>query len=120
MKAERLTENPKHDAAARCFFERQIYEIQASRTTDPQEKAALIRAAEDRKQAAHRHLEGLGQEETKAFHKAKAAEHQAREEENKHLMDNATTPQERKKYAIRARSHNAFVKVRNHLAEQHP
>ena len=120
MKAERLTGNPKHNEAARSFFERLIYQLRASDTTDPQEKATFLRVAEEHKRTAHRHLEGLGQEEPKAFHLFKAAEHQATEQHYKGLMRNAANPDERKRFELVARTHNAFVQVRNHLAGQHP
>ena len=120
MKAERLTGNRKHDEAARSFFERLIYRIKASETTDPQEKATFIRVAKEHERAAHRHLEGLGHEETKDFHQAKEAEHKAIEDHHVRLMRNATDPEERRQYEIIARTHYALAKVRNHLAGQHP
>jgi len=111
------SEDPIHKKAAKSFRDSETFRRLASKTTDPQERALLTRAAEDHKQAAHGHLKGL-QKETKESHKAKAAHHQARAKYYKLKMDRTKDPKMKKFYETRARNHNARVEMRNHLAAQ--
>ena len=98
-------------AAARSSYHS---EREASATTDPEEKARLIRDAEEHKQAPHG--KGLGEEETKEFHEAEAAKHQAKAEFYRHKL--MTNPEKKAFYEHKIESHEANGKRRKQLAVQ--